>query len=207
MNCHFCQLLVMLLYFTFTFALCLVAYSSASFYRFLVVIFCDVAIYWRLFRLRVAFVGFVFFPLHFFVICRFCSHDGSLFGFNLSLRVIWPCGLHSAQVPFSYRQAFLHFFWTVFVGSHVGWSPFLSVSVRALILVFGSHSDHCPFTYLHCSLDFVPRSLRIRTSWSSSSQISPSARTRRTKLATAKLTNSNHFIFINISVGVLPKDH
>jgi len=43
--------------------------------------------------------------LHFFVICRLCSHEGSLLAFKLSLRVIWFWDEHSLHAPFSYRHA------------------------------------------------------------------------------------------------------
>lgn len=43
--------------------------------------------------------------LHFLVICRLCSHEGSLLAFKLSLRVIWFCDEHSLHTPFSYRHA------------------------------------------------------------------------------------------------------
>lgn len=41
---------------------------------------------------------------------------------------------------------FLHFFWIVFVCSHVFWSPFFRVRIRDLMFVLGSQSDHPPFT-------------------------------------------------------------
>jgi len=43
--------------------------------------------------------------LHFLVICRLCSHEGSLLGFKMSLRVIWFWDEHSLHAPFSYRHA------------------------------------------------------------------------------------------------------
>lgn len=43
--------------------------------------------------------------LHFLVICRLCSHEGSLLAFKLSLRVIWFWDEHSLHAPFSYRHA------------------------------------------------------------------------------------------------------
>lgn len=50
-------------------------------------------------------VGLADLPLHFFVICLFCSQEASLFAFNLSFRLISLCALHSVHVPFSYRHA------------------------------------------------------------------------------------------------------
>jgi hypothetical protein len=145
---------------------------------------------------RVAFVGLALLGLHFFVICLFCSQLASLLGFNLSFRVIKLWALQSPQVPFSYRHAFLHFFWMVFVDSHVVWLPFFNVNVRERMLVFESHSDHAPFPYLHSSRFLAPRSLLISTSWSSSSHISPSA-TARVINTTASTHNANHFISLN----------
>lgn len=84
--------------------------------------------------------------LHFLVICRLCSHEGSLLAFKLSLLVIWFWDEQSLHDPFSYRHAFLHFFWIVFVCSQVFWSPFFRVRIRDLMFVFGSQSDHVPFT-------------------------------------------------------------
>lgn len=48
-----------------------------------------VSIYWRLRRPALPFVGLTPFALHFFVICLFCSQEGSLLGFSLSFLVIW----------------------------------------------------------------------------------------------------------------------
>ena len=149
--------------------------------------------YWRF--ARGAFVGLELFDLHFFFICLFCSQEGSLLFFSLSFLVIWLLALHSPQAPFSYLHAFLHFFSIVLVNSHVVWSPFFRVKVLERMLVFESQSDQAPFTYLHGSRFFVPLSLRMRTSWSSSSQISPSATARVTK-TTVKTQRANHFISV-----------
>lgn len=55
--------------------------------------------------LYLPFVGLMPLGLHFFVICLFCSQEGSLLAFSLSFRVIWLWALHSPHVPFSYRHA------------------------------------------------------------------------------------------------------
>lgn len=52
------------------------------------------------------------------------------------------CGLLITDLPF------LHFFCIVLVCSQ-DLSPFLRLRVRDRMLVFESHSDHWPFTYLH----------------------------------------------------------
>lgn len=113
--------------------------------------------------------------LHLLVSRRVFSQDVSLFAFKLSILVItWFT--HPLHVPFSYRHAmvklkekrimfpnwlsttiqgiliadspFLHFFCIVLVCSQ-DLSPFLRLRVRDRVLVFASHSDHWPFTYLH----------------------------------------------------------
>lgn len=141
--------------------------------------------------------------LHFLVASLFCSQLGSLFSFIVSVRTISFCALHALQVPFSYRQAFLQGFLMVFVGSQVACeldpvSPAFFFSVRVLIRVFvaESHSDQGPFSYLQGSFPFfAPRSLLMSTSFSSSSQISPSARTRDAKKKTVTKIPKLHFIF------------
>lgn len=107
--------------------------------------------------------------------------------FSYSIFQHFSLFLHSFYLPF------LHFFCMVRVGSQAG-SPFFSVKVRERVLVFVSHSvqgflpyrqerpiEKCEdyiiwFRFISSfavpSL-FVPRSLRMSTSWSSSSQTSP----------------------------------
>lgn len=117
--------------------------------------------------------------LHLLVSRRVFSQDVSLFAFRLSILVIiWFT--HPLHVPFSYRHAFLHFFCIVLVCSQ-DLSPFLRLRVRDRVLVFESHSDHWPFTYLHDEelpdvRSLVPRTVRTSTSLSSSSHKSASAR-------------------------------
>lgn len=117
--------------------------------------------------------------LHLLVSRRVFSQVVSLFAFRLSFLVIsWFT--HPLHVPFSYRHAFLHFFWIVLVCSQ-DLSPFLRFRVRDRKLVLESHSDHWPFTYLHDEeladvRSLVPRTVRTRTSLSSSSHRSASAR-------------------------------
>ena len=57
--------------------------------------------------------------LHFLVICRLCSHEGSLLAFKLSLRVIWFWDEHSLHAPFSYRHAVgkmgTHYYMPIFI--------------------------------------------------------------------------------------------
>uniref|UniRef100_A0A170W4V5 Midkine and pleiotrophin isoform a n=1 Tax=Triatoma infestans TaxID=30076 RepID=A0A170W4V5_TRIIF len=94
----------------------------------------------------------------------------------------------------------MHFFCIVFVGSHVvdvvPSAFFFSVNCLDLVLVFASHSDQGPFSYRQGSLLFLaPRSLRINTSFSSSSQISPSASTTDANNTTATRMQQLHFIF------------
>lgn len=139
--------------------------------------------------------------LHLLVSRRVFSQEASLFAFKWSSLVIcWFT--HPLHVPFSYRQAFLHFFCIVLVCSQDLLSPFLRFSVRDRVLVFESHSDHWPFTYLHDEVlpdarSLVPRTVRTRTSVSSSSQRSDSALAVTTMVNRAIPTNAKlHHSFI-----------